>query len=130
MTARAFAASSDTEETGLEQHTNRAPTPVSCFIPPPPLPPTFFFFNDTATPEIYTLSLHDAFPIFHRLVVEPLPEVAQIAAVRRERVLGQPLFDGEVVEVDGEVGDEVRRFFFHEERPAASFELKIGRAHV
>src|SRR5690349_24875730 len=23
----------------------------------------FFFFNDTATPEIYTLSLHDAFPI-------------------------------------------------------------------
>src|SRR5439155_21076675 len=24
----------------------------------------FFFFNDTATPEIYTLSLHDALPIF------------------------------------------------------------------
>src|SRR5437764_9858368 len=24
---------------------------------------TFFFFNDTATPEIYTLSLHDALPI-------------------------------------------------------------------
>ena len=23
-----------------------------------------FFFNDTATPEIYTLSLHDALPIF------------------------------------------------------------------
>src|ERR1022692_817761 len=23
----------------------------------------FFFFNDTATPEIYTLSLHDALPI-------------------------------------------------------------------
>src|SRR2546430_10335862 len=28
---------------------------VSCFI--------FFFFNDTATTEIYTLSLHDALPI-------------------------------------------------------------------
>src|SRR3712207_7885636 len=27
----------------------------------------FFFFNDTATTEIYTLSLHDALPIFHRL---------------------------------------------------------------
>src|SRR2546429_9788711 len=27
----------------------------------------FFFFNDTATTEIYTLSLHDALPIFgHR----------------------------------------------------------------
>src|SRR3712207_416076 len=26
----------------------------------------FFFFNDTATTEIYTLSLHDALPIFMR----------------------------------------------------------------
>src|SRR5260363_459845 len=26
-------------------------------------PPAFFFFNDTATTEIYTLSLHDALPI-------------------------------------------------------------------
>src|SRR3712207_8026930 len=25
---------------------------------------TFFFFNDTATTEIYTLSLHDALPIW------------------------------------------------------------------
>src|SRR2546425_11554128 len=32
---------------------------------------TFFFFNDTATTEIYTLSLHDALPILaggHSLV--------------------------------------------------------------
>ncbi len=27
----------------------------------------FFFFNDTATTEIYTLSLHDALPIFIEL---------------------------------------------------------------
>src|SRR2546422_1827450 len=27
----------------------------------------FFFFNDTATTEIYTLSLHDALPISQRL---------------------------------------------------------------
>src|SRR5690348_17577470 len=26
----------------------------------------FYFFNDTATTEIYTLSLHDALPIFPR----------------------------------------------------------------
>src|SRR2546426_6837364 len=26
----------------------------------------FFFFNDTATTEIYTLSLHDALPIFEK----------------------------------------------------------------
>src|SRR5260221_14433017 len=29
----------------------------------PPLHNIFFFFNDTATTEIYTLSLHDALPI-------------------------------------------------------------------
>src|SRR6266540_7440427 len=28
----------------------------------------FFFFNDTATTEIYTLSLHDALPISRRLI--------------------------------------------------------------
>src|SRR3712207_7698909 len=28
----------------------------------------FFFFNDTATTEIYTLSLHDALPISRRTV--------------------------------------------------------------
>src|SRR3712207_7333343 len=35
----------------------------------------FFFFNDTATTEIYTLSLHDALPILpgdHRLVAPRL----------------------------------------------------------
>src|SRR5258707_5449817 len=38
-------------------------------LPPPLTPATrgiispFFFFNDTATTEIYTLSLHDALPI-------------------------------------------------------------------
>src|SRR2546429_5280272 len=29
----------------------------------------FFFFNDTATTEIYTLSLHDALPICNRTVL-------------------------------------------------------------
>src|SRR3712207_8779016 len=34
---------------------------MSCFC-------FFFFFNDTATTEIYTLSLHDALPIFVGMV--------------------------------------------------------------
>src|SRR5438445_12022158 len=39
--------------------------------------PFFFFFNDTATTEIYTLSLHDALPILdgarmQRLQPEPV----------------------------------------------------------
>src|SRR2546430_15017503 len=44
-------------------------TPASVELP-------FFFFNDTATTEIYTLSLHDALPIFGRLAVErPAPRL-------------------------------------------------------
>src|SRR5205809_3947213 len=31
-------------------------------------PSFYFFFNDTATTEIYTLSLHDALPIFLRRI--------------------------------------------------------------
>src|SRR5439155_20791045 len=37
--------------------------------PPPPL----FFFNDTPTPEIYTLSLHDALPIWRPGTTLPTP---------------------------------------------------------
>src|SRR2546422_8789338 len=33
----------------------------------------FFFFNDTATTEIYTLSLHDALPISRRKCRVPRP---------------------------------------------------------
>src|SRR2546429_9605463 len=32
-----------------------------------------FFFNDTATTEIYTLSLHDALPIFQELQTDRFP---------------------------------------------------------
>src|SRR3989440_9814543 len=39
---------------------SRSPLRPSC---------SFFFFNDTATTEIYTLSLHDALPIYLRSVV-------------------------------------------------------------
>src|SRR2546422_9488389 len=37
----------------------------------------FFFFNDTATTEIYTLSLHDALPISHRSWL-PYPRLPNI----------------------------------------------------
>src|SRR3712207_8099904 len=38
--------------------------------------PDLFFFNDTATTEIYTLSLHDALPILRRVAL-PRPDVAR-----------------------------------------------------
>src|SRR5256885_8120263 len=36
------------------------------YLTDPPIILFFFFFNDTATTEIYTLSLHDALPISDR----------------------------------------------------------------
>src|SRR6266480_7441249 len=41
-----------------------------------------FFFNDTATTEIYTLSLHDALPISHPARAEP---ACLWSAARRRR---------------------------------------------
>src|SRR5256884_9875103 len=40
----------------------------------------FFFFNDTATTEIYTLSLHDALPIFTILTVLTAALLLQVVA--------------------------------------------------
>src|SRR5687767_15628066 len=40
----------------------------------------FFFFNDTATTEIYTLSLHDALPIFLEDVVAEQATLASTIA--------------------------------------------------
>src|SRR2546426_12486931 len=63
----------------------------------------FFFFNDTATTEIYTLSLHDALPIYAsrelrilRVGGERLVEVAEVvdglegAHIRREVPVDEP----------------------------------------
>src|SRR2546425_13363623 len=54
-------------------------------LPPPIF--FFFFFNDTATTEIYTLSLHDALPIsdddFARQVARLLQHVVDSGPVHR-----------------------------------------------
>ena len=42
----------------------------------------FFFFNDTATTEIYTLSLHDALPICAGQAARQSIEVVRLLAVR------------------------------------------------
>src|SRR5947199_9861462 len=42
----------------------------------------FFFFNDTPTTEIYTLSLHDALPIFHPLPAGPAHQTTDGRKVR------------------------------------------------
>src|SRR3712207_9027291 len=115
----------------------------------------FFFFNDTATTEIYTLSLHDALPIFQRykelqdiiaiLGIDELSEEDKVIvgrARRLQRFLSQPFFvaeqftglEGKFVELD----DTIRSFKEvvegkHDELPEQAFYLvgnidEIGRA--
>src|SRR2546426_6359597 len=45
----------------------------------------FFFFNDTATTEIYTLSLHDALPISSRTRAGAPRHASQPCRARRRR---------------------------------------------
>src|SRR2546426_5232375 len=56
----------------------------------------FFFFNDTATTEIYTLSLHDALPIFD-LVARQTRAVAD--EVLKAHRLTIPYLVGTMIEV-------------------------------
>src|SRR6266513_4061065 len=55
----------------------------------------FFFFNDTATTEIYTLSLHDALPIW---TVAPLDSDNSLS---RGRLLLGPKRVAEDIQADG-----------------------------
>src|SRR2546430_11619373 len=55
----------------------------------------FFFFNDTATTEIYTLSLHDALPIYTGV---------------RDVLDGEPHAEARVeLQADAEMGAELQR---------------------
>src|SRR3712207_8291507 len=47
---------------------------------------TFVFFNDPATTEIYTLSLHDALPILLALLTLPIIVLLHLLRERRRRV--------------------------------------------
>ena len=63
----------------------------------------YFFFNDTAPTEIYTLSLHDALPIYLERTVEA---VMSIAPDDPEAAVARALLDrqagiGEILHVDG-----------------------------
>src|SRR5258708_27433116 len=62
-----------------------------CFTSSLPSTFYFFFFNDTATTEIYTLSLHDALPISRRgRRRRLLRQRARRFARRRSRARGGP----------------------------------------
>src|SRR5690348_17559956 len=63
----------------------------------------FFFFNDTATTEIYTLSLHDALPIYlpHRVPVARGPAQLRRPLDHHRCQLRPPLAGG-VTEVEAD----------------------------
>src|SRR2546425_568535 len=58
-----LAGSSGPNATGTISFTVFGPNNATCALPGTPAG-SVFFFNDTATTEIYTLSLHDALPIW------------------------------------------------------------------
>src|SRR5260221_11025477 len=87
-----------------------------------------FFFNDSATTEIYTLSLHDALPICHR-------QANQAAAKLGHEVDG---FGRDFLSGEGEVAFVFAVFVVDDDDHAAgadkvtpeAINFKIGRAHV
>src|SRR5438477_10376528 len=94
---------------------------LSCFDPSTVL---YFFFNDTATTEIYTLSLHDALPIF--LCDIALPDGSGydvIAEVKRKRPVKAVALTGFGAPDDIERGKEAG-FDFHLTKPVDFHELR------
>ena len=76
----------------------------------------FFFFNDTATTEIYTLSLHDALPISvlkNAILVEYIPFIALLFSLYV--ISGGIVLEGKLVGTP---------------KLNAGILAKIGRAHV
>src|SRR5258708_33904949 len=54
---------------------------------------TFFFFNDTATTEIYTLSLHDALPIFSdKLVLTSVTPASSAPVLQTPKATSSTLY--------------------------------------
>src|SRR2546430_13066746 len=65
----------------------------------------FFFFNDTATTEIYTLSLHDALPILDRQGRPALEHRAEAPGEREGRVSERLVVIGAIARAHGLSGE-------------------------
>ena len=97
-----------------------------------------FFFNDTATTEIYTLSLHDALPICPELTVNltDLDELDNLIISQSREKLNESCDNGESRDESGEKNDTCDVIATELSSLAENFNLtmtsspKIGRAHV
>src|SRR5258708_15879340 len=68
---------------------------------------SFFFFNDTATTEIYTLSLHDALPILRADGKTELKK--QLVGVHTLVVIRAAILPSDLTELAGPVSQEEDR---------------------
>src|SRR5256885_11946504 len=107
-------------------------------------PFSFFFFNDTATTEIYTLSLHDALPICPAVGTSTSTSTSTGQALphRRGRLWAQGRVHADVDQgAEGASGREGRHGADHRvrrqlrradaEQPVRHHDhAEIGRAHV
>src|SRR3712207_9463882 len=89
------------------------------------------FFNDTATTEIYTLSLHDALPISDELDATHTPVFHQVEGLAVDRGLTMAHLRGTLDHLARSLfGDDAitrwRPSYFPFTEPSAEFE--IGRA--
>jgi len=78
----------------------------------------FFFFNDTATTEIYTLSLHDALPISYK---ENIPEGPQVS-----QVIDSLVRDGNKIIFATSFGFQNAMYAAAQKYPDVKFEMATG----
>src|SRR2546430_13627741 len=93
---------------------------------------SFFFFNDTATTEIYTLSLHDALPIFLDGVA-PESDIDRVRGLHRgQRALDVALLRALLGDFARRIGDRksTRLNSSHSQISYAVFCLKKTRRNI
>ena len=86
----------------------------------------FFFFNDTATTEIYTLSLHDALPI--SLAVKTVLDRHESSDVNFDCNLFTGTNQNDCIN-RSDLKDKIVNLF-QSDAETALFFFEIGRAHV
>src|SRR5947208_2896779 len=87
--------------------------------------------NDTVSTDTYTLSLHDALPIFFLYLAHTYPHVPLFASAKFKGTSARGLFGDVVEELDWSVGQILEAL--RKEKLAENtlvFFTKIGRAHV
>src|SRR2546422_1411725 len=96
--------------------------------------PSFFFFNDTATTEIYTLSLHDALPILtpKSLIVDAGAAAGTIVAVKDEsgNTIPNPTVDRKSTRLNSSHGYISYAVFCLKKKKKSTSTILLTTAHI